>query len=115
MRPFITIGQALAISLAQITLCNAASFNCQPYLARGTCPEALICSESRLSRLDETMASLYQDARSKMSDSLTTGFRNYQREWLARRGQCGCDFKCLDSEYRTQIDALRKTLDQMGR
>jgi uncharacterized protein len=115
MRPFLTIGQALGISLALLTSCNAASFNCQSYLERGSCPETLICSEPSLSRPDDTMASLYQDVRGKMQESLTTGFRNYQREWLAKRGQCGCDFKCLDSEYRTQIDGLRRTLDQMGR
>jgi uncharacterized protein len=101
--------------LAQLAPCKAASFNCQPYLERNSCPETLICSESSLSRLDDTMASLYQDARDKMPDSQSAGFRTYQRQWLAKRGQCGCDFKCLDYEYRTQIDALRKTLDQMGR
>ena len=113
MRQFITVGGALVVYLAQLTFCEAASFDCQPYLDRGSCPESRICSDPGLSRLDDVMASLYRDARNRLPASMVTGFRDYQREWLARRGNCGCNFNCLDTEYRTQIDALRKTLDQM--
>ena len=49
MRQFIAVGGALVIYLAQLGVCDAASFNCQPYLDRGTCPEARICTEPRLS------------------------------------------------------------------
>ena len=108
------VGQALAMCLAQLTLCQAASFNCQPYLARRACPELAICSDPGLSRLDDSMASLYFDARSRMPASMTTGFRDYQREWLAKRGACGCDVSCLESAYRSQIDGLRKTINQMN-
>ena len=114
MRQFTVIGPALAIYFAQLTLCDAASFNCQPYLDRGTCPEVRICSEPGLSRLDDVMASLYEEARGRLPASMVTGFRNYQREWLAKRS-CDCDVQCLGSEYRTQIEALRKTLKQLNR
>ena len=75
----------------------------------------LICTESSLSQLDDTMASLFEDARDRMPEGQLTGFRDYQREWLAKRDQCGCNYKCLDQEYRDQIKGLRKTIDQMGR
>jgi uncharacterized protein len=114
VRQFTMIGSALAIYFAQLTLCDAASFNCQPYLNRATCPEASICSEPGLSRLDDVMASLYEEARDRLPASMVSGFRDFQREWLAKRKSCDCDVQCLDSEYRTQIEALRKTLKQMN-
>jgi uncharacterized protein len=114
LRGIITIIQALAIWWAQLTLCSAASFDCRPYIDRRACPEMVICSEPSLSRLDEVMASLYREARDRMPDTQLSGFRDYQREWLGRRGGCGCSYQCLNSQYRTQIDALRKTINQMS-
>jgi uncharacterized protein len=101
---------ALFIGLTQFSHSRAASFNCGPYIGRGKCPESLICTERTLSRLDDTMAALFFDARSRMPDEHLTGFRDYQTEWLARRDQCGCNYQCLENEYREQIDALRRTL-----
>ena len=115
MRQFIIVVQALTIWLSQLALSNAASFNCRPYLERRACPELLICSEPSLSRLDEVMASLYFEARSKIPDEHLTGFRDYQRDWLARRAECGCNYQCLDREYREQINGLRKTINEMSR
>ncbi|MGO9483300.1 MAG: lysozyme inhibitor LprI family protein [Rhodomicrobium sp.] len=109
MRKFALVAVVLLIGGIQSGW--AASFNCGPYISRGKCPEALICSESRLSRLDDTLAALYFTARSKMQQGLLTGFRDYQREWLAKRNGCGCNYQCLKSEYDTQIEGLRKTLD----
>jgi uncharacterized protein len=108
------IGQAVIVWLLQLTFCHATSFDCRPYLARQACPELLICSEPTLSSLDETMASLYQEARSSLPAEAVTAFRDYQREWLARRGTCGCNYSCLADEYRSQIDGLRKTLREMN-
>ena len=113
MRNLIAIGQAVIVWLILLTSSHAASFNCKPYLDRRACPEVLICSEPTLSTLDEAMAALYQDARSRLDPSMVTGFRDYQREWLAKRDSCGCDYNCLATEYRSQIDGLRKTLKQM--
>jgi uncharacterized protein len=109
------IVQALAISILSLDTSHAASFNCTPYIQRQACPEMLICSEAGLSRLDEVMASLYFTARGRMPASMLTNFRDYQREWLAKRDACGCDYKCLDAEYRAQINALRKSIQETGR
>lgn len=102
------------VALAWPVALHAASFRCGPYVSRGQCPEALICTEQNLSRLDDAMASLYETARGRIQSGLLTGFRDYQREWLAKRDQCGCDYQCLEYQYRTQIEALRKTLREMG-
>ena len=115
MRRVAVVMQALAIYLSLPAWADAASFNCNPYLARRACPETLICTEPNLSRLDDVMASLYQEARRRMSPALLTGFRDYQREWLARRDACGCTYDCLNDEYRSQIEALRRTINEMGR
>ena len=106
---------ALAIWLSQLTICDAASFNCRPYLERRACPEMLICAEATLSQLDDRMAELYEDARSRMPEGHLPGFRDYQREWLVSRNRCGCNYQCLARQYREQIDGLRRTIDQMGR
>jgi uncharacterized protein len=108
------LSLVLAFWVVELTSCNAASFNCSSYLERRACPEMLICSEPTLSRLDDIMASLYQDARNRMSATMSAGFRDYQREWLARRAKCGCNFNCLEREYRAQIDALRRTIREMN-
>jgi uncharacterized protein len=90
-----------------------ASFNCRPYISTGQCPEALICTERTLSELDDVLASLYFGARSKMQEEQLIGFRDYQREWLAKRNGCGCNYQCLKSEYETQIEGLRKSINEM--
>jgi uncharacterized protein len=115
MRSIIAAVFSLSFLLAQVSIGGATSFNCGPYIERRACPEMVICSEPTLSRLDEIMASLYTNARRMMLDSQLAGFRDYQREWLARRTGCGCNYRCLESQYRTQIDALRKTINQVGR
>jgi hypothetical protein len=93
---------------------HAASFACGRYLEQRVCPEMLICSEQTLGRLDSRMASLYEAARAKMPKKFLGRFKDYQGEWLARRGKCGCDYQCLESEYHSQIDALGKTISGMG-
>ena len=101
---------ALVFGALPVAEALGASFNCRPYTQRGQCPESLICSEESLSALDDQMAGLYFDVRRRMQSGHLKGFRDYQREWLARRNQCGCNYECLVSEYNSQIDALTKTL-----
>ena len=114
MRRLRTLIQALVLCLVTVTSGDAASFSCTPYFERRVCPEVLICSEPNLSRLDDVMASLYEDARRRMPTGFSTGFRDYQREWLAKRANCGCNYECLERQYRSQIEALRRTINQMN-
>ena len=67
------------VALAWPVALHAASFRCGPYVSRGQCPEALICTEQNLSRLDDAMASLYETARGRIQSGLLTGFRDYQK------------------------------------
>jgi len=61
------------------------------------------------------MAVLFFKLRDELRGDLVIQFRNYQREWLAKRDACGCSYDCLVDAYDEQIGALTTTLKQMGR
>lgn len=61
------------------------------------------------------MSALYFKLRGSLPGDLLIQFRNFQREWLARRDGCGCSRDCLVDAYDAQIRALTDTMRQMGR
>jgi uncharacterized protein len=97
----------------QISAAYSASFNCEPYLESNKCPEAAICSDRFLSSQDEYMATLFFRIRNRLLGNLMTKYRDFQREWLAKREACGCNQECLEGAYNEQIKALTETLEQM--
>ncbi|HYI71228.1 MAG TPA: lysozyme inhibitor LprI family protein, partial [Skermanella sp.] len=70
---------ALASLLAWTSISHAASFDC----AKAAQPaERLICSDSALSNLDESMAAEYSRARAAVSEEGRKQLRDNQRSWL---------------------------------
>jgi len=82
------------------------SFDCSQ-ARRGA--ETRICRSRRLSRLDRDMAELFREARDQ---SLSWRSRRRlirdQRNWLARRDECGRDRSCLRDAYETHIADLKR-------
>jgi len=114
MRKFVGVVLAMwLVSAFSISVALGTSFNCRPYLKRNKCPEVAICRDGFLSSQDEYMASLYFRVRRRLSGDLRNKFRDYQREWLAKRNGCGCNVYCLENAYKNQIRALTRTWEQM--
>lgn len=77
------------------------SFNCD---AARTKVERLICSDSELSRLDQSMAVQYKRRLSMGTDSAT--LKSEQRQWLVTvRNRC-LDKSCLILRYQERIQEL---------
>lgn len=92
------------------------SFNCQPYVTSGKCPEAMICASGQLASQDLMMAGLYKDVlRLSRSGSERARHREEQRSSLKDRNNCGCDFECLQSWYFNMNKSLGKTTVIMER
>ena len=92
------------------------SFNCQPYVQSGKCPEAMICSSGELSSQDAMMGRLYRDVLAlTRSSSERNRHKQEQREALRDRNACSCDFNCLQSWYYNMNKSLGKTTVILGR
>jgi len=89
------------ISLAEA---NAASFDCAK--ARSVV-EKTICSNSDLSKLDESLSDVYKLALKE--HPVKNYVRTRQREWLKENNSCGKDklVSCLKSNYENRISQLK--------
>lgn len=73
--------------------------------APGSRAERAVCREAALRELDARLRRLYPDARAHSADP--AAFEAEHRQWLRdKRDACTTD-RCLDTTYRTRIDALR--------
>ena len=79
----------------------AASFNCAK---ASTANEIAICSDDELSTLDETLAAVYKQARSSVSDAKR--LKGEQVNWIKSLGTCDGNVDCLLSAYRNRILVL---------
>ena len=79
----------------------AASFNCAK---ASTANEVAICSDDELSTLDETLAVVYKQARSSVSDAKR--LKNEQVNWIKSLGTCNGNVDCLISAYRNRVLVL---------
>lgn len=82
----------------------AASLNCEQAKGR---VEAIICADEDLVRLEETVASLGQDAMERPIN--LSRLRQIQRTWLSRRNKCA-DSNCVEQAYFSQINKLSDVL-----
>jgi len=84
---------------------QAASFNC----TKGrSFTEKMICSDTALSRLDDTLGQLYWKARRRAPDR--RGFiADSDSKWAWREANCR-DAACLGTWYATRIDDLQQLL-----
>ena len=80
----------------------AASFDCAK--AR-TSVEKMICSNPRLSYLDETMSHNYQGMLESVGVDKQTrqNIRNEQTAWIAKRNKCS-SARCLETVYLDRLD-----------
>jgi uncharacterized protein len=85
---------------------HSASFDCRPSERSGTCPEAVICSNATIGRLDEQLASSYEDLLKKLSRINAETLRQEQREWLKNRNGCHCVTTCIEDQYHQRIEEL---------
>jgi uncharacterized protein len=65
--------------------------------------EKVICSDSRLSSMDDQVGRLYKEALAKSSDD--DAVRDEQKAWLKSRNQCK-DSDCIMKAYTDRISAL---------
>ena len=99
----------IAGSIGLMAMCGAfapvaaQSFNCN--YARAA-DEVAICQSRLLSRLDERMSSRYYSVRNSLFGSERRRLLDINRSWLRERRNCGRDYSCLVSVYRSWIRDL---------
>ena len=90
----------------QLLPAQAASFNCGK---SKTTVEKLICSNGTVSKLDQKMQSVYQNAYKDTADPV--GLKLDQQQWLKLRDTCK-DATCLVGVYRTRLDKLKALMTE---
>ncbi len=82
---------------------QAASFDCRKAV---TTIERLICSDQRLSELDEVLTMRYEESLAKSNLPGKKRLRNEQKQWLIdQRGKCS-NIGCLTDIYEQRIKAI---------
>jgi uncharacterized protein len=99
-RTFFGIGAILVMTSVPA---GAQSFNCR---YAKTPDEVAICSDPRLSQLDERMSRRFFQLRNELSPPQQLRLDETQGGWLARRNSCGSDPGCIEEVYLTRIDQL---------
>ncbi len=88
------------VALTLATAVHAASFDCS---RAGTRVELAICTDARLSRLDEALAQNYQDTlASNIGDGARKDLKATQRAWIQSRNRCA-DAECIRAAYMARI------------
>jgi len=96
-------GLALVLVTTLVVLiprAQAATFDCKK---GSSFVEKVICSDSRLSSMDDQVGRLYKDALAKSSNE--DALRDEQKAWLSSRNQCK-DSDCIMKAYSERISAL---------
>jgi len=93
----------ISLLMAAVNI-EAASFDCRKATAKF---EKIICSDTELSKLDESLSKAYSKALTRPDIKQQTTIS--QRQWLKNeRNKCK-DTKCLKTAYETRINELRFT------
>lgn len=96
---------AYFISFMIFDTLQAASFDCTKEV---TFVENMICNDSKLSKLDEDLASLYKSALKSTDDK--EKLKNEQKDWL-KYDRNNCEgVECLEEAYNNQIEFLKVML-----
>ncbi|MBC8751068.1 uncharacterized protein OKW43_005242 [Paraburkholderia sp. WC7.3g] len=104
LRPLVIAGLLLAHPYA-----NATSFDCQ----RGRSPtERMICGDSALSTLDDTLGQLYWKARRRVAQRRAF-IDDSDSKWAWREANCR-GAACLRTWYATRIDELQRLLASLS-
>jgi hypothetical protein len=98
-----TLAVIFAINVAQ-----AASFDCAK---AASSVEKAICSNGKLSRLDDEMGEIYTEVLKVVADG--PGVMIGQRSWLKTRNKCNDDV-CIERMYKVRLDRLHYHLRNAG-
>ena len=79
------------------------SFNCS---LANTPDEVVVCHSSRLSALDEQMASLFFKLRTRLTGNKQQQLTGDQQSWLRERMSCGSDTDCIENAYKKRLNQL---------
>ncbi|GEM_PF-558424 len=90
--------------LSFATGAHAASFDCAK---ASTLVEKAICSDAKLSELDDSLMKAYKKALASSPDA--SGLKSQQRAWLTVRNKC-VDASCLNHAYADRLNALTGNL-----
>lgn len=101
MKRLTKLMSAVTFACSIPTFGTAASFNCAK---ASTANEIAICSDDELSTLDETLAAVYKQARSSVSDAQR--LKGEQVNWIKSLGTCDGNVDCLISAYRSRMLVL---------
>jgi uncharacterized protein len=91
----------LLTSLAFIPNGHASSFDC---VSAASKTEKTICSDSRLSDLDEKLGERWRSTLAKVPDP--KALKTDQRQWLKNRNACGSSAACLRRQYLMRLAEL---------
>jgi len=86
------------------------SFDCSGSLSRS---EVTICSDEALSDLDVALDAKFQRLLAVLSETDQQEWRDSEKDWLKRRGDCGDDKVCIRQAYVDRIDALNRKLQEV--
>ena len=102
---FRIILSAMACLVIAPSSASAASYDCAKAAAQ---VEKTICSESKLSILDDEMSFVYKYALFSTKNSVT--LKKSQRDWIKKRNLCQ-DKICLNKSYQNRIDEFEAIVD----
>src|SRR6266511_3913872 len=89
------------LCLALMPSARAATFDCNK---ASTFAEKAVCSDSRLSAMDDELGRLYKGALAGTPNNETV--KSDQRAWLSLRDRCR-DSDCIKKAYADRISALK--------
>jgi uncharacterized protein len=102
------IAFVVAMVASFSSMAVAAGSDCNPSLASGICPKAVICGFSVLSALDEKVENTYQRLLNQRTGPSAERLKSDQRAWLELRNACACDASCLEREYQHRATELER-------
>ena len=100
---------ALAAAPAPV---HAASFDCQA--RRMSQAEAAICSDIRLSRMDDELSRRFSRASRQLAYGPYVGLRVWRAGWRQQRTECSADRTCLQAAYREAYRFLDRLQNCLG-
>lgn len=95
-------GIGVFIGLLLPLAAHAASFDCSK---ASSDVEKMICHNSELSSLDESLAKAYKSARAVLSEAEIVNLKSEQLAWLKSRNAC-TDIACLKTSIASRIEKL---------
>lgn len=109
-----TLKIALGLTLAAAAIAiappaGAVDFSCRE---ASNAAERTICSDARLSRLDDQMAAVYGRLWAVADHRSRLRLRDAQHRFLNARDACGRDARCIRGAYLDQISVLGSKLTE---